>query len=122
MKEVFTHTDETRVPDYTLPDPLTYADGAPVTSAEGWMTRRRSEILALFEHHVYGRMPGPPELMDATVTAALEGAEVTEDALGGLATRKQFTVRFTEDDDGPHMDILVYLPAERSGPQARRSR
>lgn len=116
MEEIVTHTDEARVPDYTLPDPLTYADGTPVTSAEGWMTRRRAEVLTLFEHHVYGRMPGPPEAMDAIAGQAMDGAEIAEGALDGLATRKQMTVRFTKAADGPHMDILVYLPVARSAP------
>jgi hypothetical protein len=114
MDEIVTHTDETLVPDYTLPDPLTFDDGEPVKDAENWMARRRSQILDLFEHHVYGRMPDPPKAMDEIVTAALADADTADGVLDGLATRKQITVRFTDEDDGPEMHILVYLPADRS--------
>ena len=46
---------------YSLPDPLVSQDGTPITDATGWMTQRRPEILALFEHHVYGQAPAPPK-------------------------------------------------------------
>lgn len=60
-----TITDESQVPNYTLPDPLIMADGSPVTDAETWHTRRRPEILALFESQVYGRAPDLPKDLHA---------------------------------------------------------
>src|SRR4051812_18242109 len=48
---------ETRVPPYTLPDPLVCYDGTKVTSAEDWRTKRRPEILKAFETEIYGRVP-----------------------------------------------------------------
>ena len=50
--------DESKVPAYTLPDPLTFGDGTKITDAETWSKRRRPEILELFAEHVYGKMPG----------------------------------------------------------------
>ena len=50
--------DESKVPNYTLPDPLTLEDGAKVTDAATWRERRRPEIMSLFQEHVYGRSPG----------------------------------------------------------------
>jgi hypothetical protein len=47
--------DEDQVPQFTLPDPLILSSGEKVTSADMWMEKRRPEILALFETHVYGR-------------------------------------------------------------------
>ncbi len=52
--------DEAKVPAYTLPDPLRSADGAPVRDAGDWTGRRRTEVLRLFEAHVYGRSPAAP--------------------------------------------------------------
>ena len=60
-----TNYDESKVPKYTLPDPLVLASGERVTDAETWQTKRRTEILSLFETHVYGRSPGRPEGMTA---------------------------------------------------------
>ncbi|MCX7683172.1 MAG: SCP2 sterol-binding domain-containing protein [Anaerolineae bacterium] len=96
--------DEAKVPEYTLPDPLRFPDGTRVTDAHTWFTRRRPEILRLFEQHVYGQMPGRPQDMTFRVTS------VNTAALGGIATRKEVTVQFTRDEDGPHMELLIYLP------------
>ena len=96
--------DESRVPAYELPDPLVLSGGARVTDAATWAGRRRAEIEELFEQHVYGRAPGRPEGMTFEVGSACV------QALGGKATRKEITVRFTGDEDGPGMDLLIYLP------------
>ena len=96
--------DEVNVPSYTLPDPLVLRSGERVTDADTWHTRRRGEILRLFEKYVYGRSPGHPPQMSFEVTAVEKGA------LGGMATRKEVTVHFTAEKDGPKMDILLYLP------------
>lgn len=104
------NVDEAKVPAYTLPDPLILSDGTRVADAQTWVARRRPEILRLFEQHVYGRAPGRPEGMIFYVTS------VDCEALGGKATRKEVSVYFTGKQDGPRMDILVYLPRNRSGP------
>jgi len=102
--------DESKVPKYTLPDPLVACDGQRVTDAAAWRNRRRPEILALFQKYVYGKMPGRPEGMK------FQTRSVARDALGGKATRKEVTVLFTGKDDGPKMDILIYLPNEAKKP------
>lgn len=100
--------DESRVPRYTLPDPLRFEDGTPVRTARQW-PRRRAEILSLFERHVYGRMPaGRPALR-------FQVLEEARPALGGTALRKQVRVHFSRRDDGPKMDLLLYLPANSRG-------
>lgn len=102
--------EEANVPPYTLPDPLVYAHGGHVADAEAWMNRRRPEILSLFEHHVYGKMPGRPDTMIFEVTS------IAARALGGRAVRKQISAHFTGTCDGPGMDILLYLPHDRAQP------
>jgi hypothetical protein len=102
--------DENNVPAYTLPDPLVLANGAPVTDADTWVTQRRPEIMALFERHVYGKMPA--RLKGTTY----EATSVDHAALGGQATRKEVSIYFTASKTGPRMDVLIYLPRDRSGP------
>ena len=46
--------DESKVPDFTLADPLTLENGDKVADAETWKNKRRAEIVDLFETHVYG--------------------------------------------------------------------
>jgi len=102
--------DEAKVPKYALPDPLVCLDGTKVTDAATWSQKRRSEILRLFEEHVYGRSPGRPEQM-TFMTPSL-----SRNALAGKATRKEVTVFFNGTRQDPNMTILVYLPNERSRP------
>ena len=101
--------DESKVPDYVLPDPLKCSDGTKVTRAEDWPARR-AEILALFEEHVYGKAPGTPKDM------SFEVRSVDKNALGGKAIRKEILVRFSKEPAGPSMNILLYLPKEAKGP------
>jgi len=98
--------DEAKVPTYELPDPLKLPDGGVVEDAQTWWEVRRPQIFKLFEEQVYGRAPGSPSSM------AYRLLEEADDALDGAAIRKQVRVLFDGTADGPHMDILIYLPAE----------
>ena len=102
--------DESRIPPYVLPDPLTLADGTRVEDPAAWFDRRRPELLRLFAGEVYGNVPGRPEHMRFQVQS------VDTAALGGRATRKEVSVSFRDTDDGPRMDILLYLPTHRPEP------
>ncbi len=102
--------DEALVPQYVLPDPLTLADGQPVTDAATWEARRRPEILELFREHMYGHSPA------RRADQWFEAFERDDHALDGKAVRKQVTVYFSQDRTGPSMDILLYLPAATPRP------
>src|SRR5262245_20521676 len=90
-----TNYDESKVPKYTLPDPLISSDGTRVTTSHEWQQKRRPEVLRLFQTHVYGRSPGRPKDMKWEVTS------VDKNALGGEATRKEVSVFFEGRKDGP---------------------
>jgi len=96
--------DESKVGEYTLPDPLVLTNGEPVTDAETWRAKRRPELLTLFQEQVYGRSPPRP------AEFAWEVTSVTDDALGGKATRKEIDVWFTADKSGPRMSLLLFVP------------
>jgi hypothetical protein len=102
--------DESKVPNYLLPDPLTLSSGEKVRDAAAWQKRRRPEILRLFETNVYGRSPARHP------RASFELFSTDRAALGGKAVRKQVTAHFAGKKDGPKMDILIYLPANAPGP------
>src|SRR5262245_16843337 len=40
-----------------FPDPLVLLDGRRVTSREQWFNERRPELVALFQHYMYGFLP-----------------------------------------------------------------
>lgn len=102
--------DESLVPQYTLPDPLVMLNGEKVTDAKMWREKRRPEILRLFAENVYGKAPARPNDMRFDVYS------VDEKALGGKATRKQVRIYFTGQQDSPYMDVLIYLPNNRTAP------
>jgi len=97
--------DESLVPAYTLPDPLLCKDGARVADAETWREKRRPEILALCEHEWFGKTPyGRPSRLKFVVR------ETKPDARGGKATRIRVGILFEGRNDGPQMEMLLYLP------------
>ncbi|MBI4660363.1 MAG: acetylxylan esterase [Verrucomicrobia bacterium] len=103
--------DEAKVPNYTLPDPLLSSNGVRVSDAAAWQQKRRAEVLELFRTHVYGHSPGRPREM------SFEVRSVEKNALGGKATRKEVSVYFTGQRDGPQMSVLIYLPNDAQKPR-----
>ncbi len=102
--------DESKVPAYTLPDPLVMENGQKVDSPETWRTKRRSELLRIFQEQEYGHSPGRPADLKFKVVS-------TDDhAMDGKATRKEVDVFFTGREDGPKMRLLIYLPAGAEKP------
>ena len=100
--------DESKVPQYELPDPLKLNDGTTVTTAAQWRDQRRPEVLELFRTHVYGHVP-QREITVRTRTTSVEPA-----ALDGKAVRKEVTLHFGDDDQGPQVDLLIFLPTEHA--------
>ncbi|KAA5540868.1 glucuronyl esterase domain-containing protein [Adhaeribacter rhizoryzae] len=101
--------EEAKVPPYILPDPLVFQNGTKVKTPKQWRTKRRAEIIELCENEMYGRSPVRP----ANMTFKVWDQDKT--ALNGIATRKQITVYFTGQPDGPQMEILLYLPNQVKG-------
>lgn len=109
-QDILINQDETKVPPYTLPDPLQGKDGKRVTDPQQWLQHQRAAMLKLFADNVYGRMPVKPGNMKFTITS------VDSFALGGSAIRKQVTIFFTNTASAPSMDLLIYLPTAAKGP------
>ena len=83
--------DEAKVPAYTLPEPLVFANGSPVRTASDWTARRRAEVLRLYESNVFGRIPtttprvnwivkedhGPKKLVVGTIGTAASAPQIS---------------------------------------------
>jgi len=100
---------ESAVPPYTLPEALTLENGRRITSSGQW-PRRRSELVRLFEEHVYGRVP------DGLPRGAGWVVETRTNALGGKAIRQRIQVPLTRGPRPVVMDLLVYRPVSASKP------
>src|SRR5687767_13802365 len=96
--------DEAKVGTFYLPEPLTMVDGSKIATAEDWRTKRRPEILRLFQKEVFGRSPGRPEGL------TFEVKSTKTNALDGLATRKEILVRVPSKPEWPGMMVLLYVP------------
>ena len=109
-----TISDESKVPPYTLPDPLVCADGRKVTDAKMWNEVRRPEVFRLVEENMFGRTPDTSKLQ---ADAVVEVREQSKEAFGGKATRTQFKV-WPIGKKGPSFDMLLYVPnaAKRPAP------
>jgi hypothetical protein len=96
--------DESAVPAYTLADPLRYPDGTEVTDTADWTSRRRPEILSLFETQMYGKTPG------RKLPAKYSLVSLDTMALNGLAIRKEVRIEFTTEPGAPSFLMLIYQP------------
>jgi hypothetical protein len=96
--------EESKVPEYQLPDVLTRLNGRKVKSAKDWFKKRRPEILKLFTDKVYGRVPGELGFSEIKVW------ESADNALDGLARRKQLSLFFRKDGQNLEVNVLMYLP------------
>ncbi|MEM7029627.1 MAG: acetylxylan esterase [Chloroflexota bacterium] len=104
--------DEADVPAYTLPDPLIRLDnGQQVKSVTEWHATQRAALLQQFESNVYGKTPRHDH-----IKMAFEVTAVDNQALAGVAIRKEVTVIFTTDAYQTAMQILIYLPAQATAP------
>ena len=103
------NTEESKVPSYTLPDPLLTEAGKVVKNRRQWEKVRRSELMALFETEMFGKMPGKPADMHFKLLSS------DAEALGGKATRKEVAVYF-DAAEKVYMVLLMYVPNDRKGP------
>jgi hypothetical protein len=101
--------DESKVPEYTLPDPLISNDGTRVTDPATWFEKRRPEILQLFNEQVYGKAPGRPEKV---CYSTIDNSNV----LDGLAKRKQITLTFRQGQRELSIAVLLYIPNNQPHP------
>lgn len=100
-----TNYDESKVPDYVLPELLVTSGGKPVTTVPEWENVRRPELLELFAAQMYGRTPD-----DAGITVRYELLTENPSALGGKATLKQVKLIFGNGRKELETLLLLLIP------------
>ncbi|MDO6810836.1 acetylxylan esterase [Zobellia galactanivorans] len=96
--------DETKVPKFTVPDPLLTFSGEAITDSDQWEEKRKLEIYQFFEKQIYGKVPA---MLDEY---SFEVIEEDNNALGGKAQRKQIAVGLKKNNRSLNFNILLYLP------------
>ncbi len=95
---------ESKVPTYTLPDPLIASNGTKVMSAKVWTKSRRPEILELFRANVYGRIPATPYLKSFSVV------NLDRTAMNGEATLKQVDIAISSEGKSLVIHMTLFVP------------
>ncbi|MGI9550825.1 MAG: acetylxylan esterase [Aurantibacter sp.] len=95
--------DESKVPEFRVPDPLTTFDGTKISTPTHWTDKGRPELHTFFEENVYGKVPGAFDDLNFEVVEQGE-------ALNGKAKRKQIKVTVSKNDRSINFTILLYLP------------
>jgi len=95
--------DESKVPEYTLPDPLTFIAGNKVRTKKDW-EKRGEEIFRIFENEVYGISPLWKGKIIPTVISSVS------DALSGTAIRKEIRLTLKNGTKELPVVMLLYLP------------
>jgi dienelactone hydrolase len=90
-----------------LPDPLVMMDGSRVTTKEQWVTKRRPELKALFQHYMYGYLPAATQV---TATQTASGRQL----FGGKANWKSLTLKYGPDGT-PSLELLLITPNTQKG-------
>ena len=94
--------DEAKVPPYTLPDPLVFADGSRVRDARDW-ARRRTELIRIYERDIFGRIPASAPRVTWRVTEDHGPKKLVVGTIGSGA-------------DAPRINLTLNLPASTTGP------
>ena len=101
--------DESKVPVFIPPDPLTFSDGKKVTTVKQWENQRREELLEMFSVQMYGRTPN--DHIGVTYETLYENPNF----LDGKATAKQVKFIFTNGSKKHEAFLLLVLPNRVKG-------
>jgi enterochelin esterase-like enzyme len=97
-----------------LPDPLVLAGGEKVTTAEMWTSKRRPEIVELFDREVYGHVPAETPKVTWEVVSTTEGKN------GDIPIVTKQLVGHVDNSSYPAITVDIQLtlstPAAATGP------
>ena len=108
------NVDESKVPPYTLPDPLRFNNGQTVKTPNDWWTKRRSEIVELFDREIYGRVP------QHTPAVHWEVLKTQKEEVDGISAVTKELVGHVDNSAYPEITVIIQLsvttPAAAHGP------
>jgi len=108
------NVDESKVPPYTLPDPLRFNSGQVVKTASDWWAKRRPEIVEDFDREIYGRLPAE------TPAVKWEVVSTTKQTDDGVPAVTKELVGHVDNSDYPQISVDIKLsvttPASSHGP------
>ncbi len=95
--------DETKVPVYSLPDPLVFNNGKAIQSKNDWADRRK-ELYSMFEKEMYGKVPeGHAEISFLELSR-------DEHSCNGMAVRREIRLNLSRNGKNVSLNLLLFLP------------
>lgn len=101
--------DESKVGQYALPELLVTEEGSEVKTSTDWETKRRGEILALFEEHVYGKLPTDFDRIESIVK------NEQADAMNGAARLKEVEIMVFRNGQSVSINLTLFIPNHKKG-------
>jgi hypothetical protein len=98
--------DESKVPQFTLPDPLLFPGGRKVKSVKSWEKRRKPQLFRLFKDQMFGKIPKGLHISSFRI---VEESNKTPFING---RRKQVDMILKKGEKEMHIAILLYLPVQ----------
>lgn len=102
--------EESETGSYQLPELLITQDGEKIESFVEWERLRRPEILALFEDHVYGKVPQDFDDISFRVV------NQDKSAMDGKATLKEVAVTINRNGNSVTLNLIVFVPNRAEKP------
>jgi len=103
--------DESKVPEYVLPDILTSFDGKKIKTVQEWEQTRRPEIIHFFEQNMYGEVPSPADPIIKSFELISK-----KTLLGGLCTRKDIQIILSNSIGKVTMPLVLFVPNNSTKP------
>lgn len=102
--------DESRVPDYILPELFETANGEPVNDVQMWWIKKRPEIIRLFEENVYGAVP------DHFDSIRFDVKRETSGMMEGRANLKEVDIWITRKGNSITIRLNLFIPTDVTKP------
>lgn len=102
--------DESKVPLYTLPDPLKTEAGKTIRNKDQWEKIRKPETLRLFEENIYGQVPKNYD--------SIKYSAIHEDtgAMNGKAHLKEVLIEVFRRNKSVKINLVLFIPNNTSDP------
>ncbi|MBX2841151.1 MAG: acetylxylan esterase [Flammeovirgaceae bacterium] len=96
--------DESKVPNYSLPELLILENGKKVKSVKDWENKRRSEILKLFQNEVFGVVP------EVDYKLSFKVIKENIEAVNGKAYLKEVEITVSTSEGKLPINVLFFTP------------
>lgn len=98
--------DESKVPEYELPEVLTSFDEKKIETVEDWEKIRRPEIVDFFAQNMFGEVPTAPSPIKKSFQLIAEDQTIFD----GLCTRKEVLITFENEKGAVSMPLVLFVP------------